>query len=246
MPPSLGVSFAFPLRGYPPRVGAGHVTDVTRHRRGLSWRRRSRTTQTEGMAKPQMIDDDALDDLERELIGRAAGRVLELGAGRGENFGAFAPDVIWHGLEPDAERRVELARRAREWRHEAAPMDAVAEHVPLAAASIDTVVATYVMCTVSDVDAALREARRVLVPGGRVLLVEHVLAPHSATMRALQHIATPFTKRWCGGCHQDRNPLPALRAAGFTDVEVRHRRVHDRPLPPESILLYEGRAPAGR
>lgn len=197
------------------------------------------------MAKPPMIDDDELDDLERDLVGRAGGRVLEIGAGRGENFGAFHPDVVWHGLEPDADRREELARRAREWGHEASPMDAVAEHVPLDAASIDTVVATYVLCSVADVHAALREARRVLVPGGRVLLVEHVLAPHSATMRGLQHVATPFTKRWCHGCHQNRDPLPALHAAGFADVDVRHRRVHDRPLPPESILLYEGRAPGG-
>jgi ubiquinone/menaquinone biosynthesis C-methylase UbiE len=195
------------------------------------------------MAKPLMIDDDALDDLERELMGRARGRVLEIGAGRGENFGAFRPDIAWHGLEPDAERRAELARRAREWGHEASPMDAVAEQLPLGEASVDTVVATYVLCTVTDVETAVAEARRVLTPGGRVLLVEHVLAPHSPTMRGLQHVATPFTKRWCGGCHQDRDPLPALRAAGFTDVEVRHRRVHDRPLPPESILLYEGVAP---
>lgn len=203
----------------------------------------ARSMQTECMAKPPMIDDDALDDLERELIGRARGRVLELGAGRGENFGAFHPDITWQGLEPDAERRAELARRAREWGHHADPLDAVAERLPMEAASIDAVVATYVLCTVEDVAAAVAEARRVLVPGGQVLLVEHVLAPHSATMRGLQRVATPLTKRWCGGCHQDRDPLPALRAAGFTDVEVRHRRVHDRPLPPESILLYEGVAP---
>jgi len=195
------------------------------------------------MPKPPMIDDDTLDDLERELVGRARGRVLELGAGRGENFGAFDPDITWNGLEPDAERREELARRAHEWSHAAKPLDAVAEQVPLAAASIDTVVATYVLCTVEDVSAALAEARRVLVPGGRVLLVEHILAPHSATLRTLQRVATPFTRRWCGGCHQDRDPLPSLRAAGFADVDVRHRRVHDRPLPPESILLYEGVAP---
>lgn len=200
-------------------------------------------THTGGMPKPELIDDDALDDLERELLGRARGRVLELGAGRGENFGAFAPDVVWQGLEPDPARRGELARRAREWSHEASPMDAVAEQIPLDSASVDTVVASYVLCTVDDVLAAVREARRVLVPGGRVLLVEHVLAPYSATMRGLQRVATPFTKRWCGGCHQNRDPLPALRAAGFADVEVRHRRVHDRPLPPESILLYEGVLP---
>ncbi|GAA3757048.1 class I SAM-dependent methyltransferase [Microbacterium kribbense] len=189
-----------------------------------------------------LIGDDALDDLERAWIARARGRVLEIGAGRGENFGAFDPKIQWHGLEPDAGRRVELAQRAREWGHEAVPLDAVAERIPLPAASVDTVVATYVLCTVSGVRAALEEARRVLVPGGTVLLVEHVLAPHSRTLRALQHAATPFTVRWCGGCHQDRDPLAELHAAGFTDVAVRRVRVHDRPLPPIPILLYEGRA----
>lgn len=196
------------------------------------------------MSKASLIDDDTMDDLERELLGRARGRVLELGAGLGENFGAFAPDVRWQGLEPDAKRRVELALRAREWGHEATVLDAPAEAVPLPAASVDTVVATYVLCTVEDVAAALVEARRVLVPGGRVLLVEHVLAPHSAVLRGLQRAATPFTVRWCGGCHQDRDPLPGLQEAGFTGIDVRHVRVHDRPLPPTPVLLYEGRAPA--
>lgn len=196
------------------------------------------------MSKAPLIDDDTMDDLERELLGRARGRVLELGAGNGENFGAFAPDVRWQGLEPDAGRRAELTLRAREWGHEAEPLDARAEELPLPPASVDTVVATYVLCSVQDVDAALAEARRVLVPGGRLLLVEHVLAPHSAALRGLQRAATPFTVRWCGGCHQNRDPLPALDDAGFTAVEVRRARVRDRPLPPVPTMLYEGSAPA--
>ena len=195
------------------------------------------------MSKAPLIDDDTMDDLERELLGRARGRVLELGAGQGENFGAFGSEVRWQGLEPDASRREELAVRAREWGHEAAPMDARAEEVPLPTASVDTVVATYVMCSVDDVAATLAEARRVLVPGGRVLLVDHVLSPHSAALRGLQRAATPFTVRWCGGCHQDRDPLPALADAGFTAVDVRRARVRARPLPPMPMLLYEGRAP---
>ncbi|WP_051191829.1 class I SAM-dependent methyltransferase [Microbacterium luticocti] len=195
------------------------------------------------MSPDPLIDDDELDDLERELIGRARGRVLEIGAGRGENFGALPPEVRWQGLEPDAERRAELAQRAREWGHEAEPMDAVAERVPLGEASVDTVIGTYVLCTVADVAAAAREMRRVLVPGGRVLLVEHVRAPRGRVLPLVQRLATPFTVRWCGGCHQDRDPLPALRAAGFAEVEVRHVRVRDRPLLPTPTLLYEGRAP---
>ena len=200
--------------------------------------------QTVGMAKDPLIDDDELDDLERELIGRARGRVLEIGAGRGENFGALPPEIRWHGLEPDPVRRAELARRAREWGHAQAPMDAVAEGIPLADASVDTVIGTYVLCTVPDVPTALSELRRVLVPGGRMLLVEHVRAPRGWALPLLQRIATPFTVRWCGGCHQDRDPLSALRTAGFADVEVRRARVRDRPLPPTPTLLYEGRTPS--
>src|SRR6478609_9603446 len=102
-----------------------------------------------GMAAPAapLIDDDALDDLEREVLGRVRGRVLEIGAGAGENFGAWHPDVSWTGLEPDAKRRTELATRAREWRHEAPPLDAVAEAIPLPDASVDVVVGTYVLCS---------------------------------------------------------------------------------------------------
>ena len=196
------------------------------------------------MSKAPLIDDDTMDDLERELLGRARGRVLELGAGNGENFGAFDPGIRWQGLEPDAGRRAELARRAHEWGHDGSPLDARAEDVPLPAAAVDTVVCTYVLCTVEDVAAAAAEARRVLVPGGRLLMVEHVLAPHSASLRALQRAATPFTVRWCGGCHQDRDPLPVLDEAGFTAVDVRRVRVRGLPLPPMPILLYEGRAPA--
>jgi SAM-dependent methyltransferase len=170
--------------------------------------------------------------------------VLEIGAGRGENFGAFSPDVVWRGLETDGERPAELARRAREWGHEDAPMDAVAERVPLPEASIDTVVATYVLCTVKDVAATVAEMRRVLVPGGRILLVEHVRAPRGWVLPTLQRAATPFTVR-SDGCHLDRDPLPALREAGFAEVEVRRARVRDRPLPPTPTLLYEGRAPSG-
>ena len=104
-----------------------------------------------------LIDDDALDELEREFVSRVRGRVLEIGAGEGENFGAFHPDVEWIGLEPDAKRRAELATRAREWKHSAVPLDARAESIPLPDHSIDAVVGTYVLCSVGDVDATLAE-----------------------------------------------------------------------------------------
>ncbi|MRG61220.1 methyltransferase domain-containing protein [Agromyces sp. CFH 90414] len=189
-----------------------------------------------------LIDDDRLDDLEREVLGRVRGRVLEIGAGDGENFGAWHPDVDWIGLEPDADRRVELATRAREWRHEGAPLDAVAESIPLPDASVDAVVGTYVLCSVTDLDAALAEVRRVLVPGGRVVFVDHVIAPPRTVKRVVQRVATPFSRRLCHGCHWDRDPEAALEAAGFTGDDVRRLRVRSAPFGPMPVLVYDGHA----
>jgi ubiquinone/menaquinone biosynthesis C-methylase UbiE len=196
------------------------------------------------MAAPAtpLIDDDALDDLERELLGRVRGRVLAIGAGEGENFGAWHPDVSWTGLEPDATRRAELATRAREWRHEAAPLDAVAEAIPLPDGSVEAVVGTYVLCSVTDLAAALAEVRRVLVPGGRVVFIDHVIAPTGTLKRAVQRIATPISRRVCHGCHWDRDPETALAAAGFVADEVRRLRVRSAPFGSVPMLLFDGHA----
>ena len=196
------------------------------------------------MPHTPLIDDDQLDDLEREFVARVRGRVLEVGAGDGENFGAFDPGVEWVGLEPDGKRRAELATRAREWRHEAEPLDALAESIPLPDASVDAVVGTYVLCSVGDPAAALAEIRRVLVPGGRVVFVDHVLAPPRTLKRVVQRVATPFSKRFCHGCHWDRDTEQALASAGFTGVDVRRLRVRSMPFGPVPMLLFDGRAPS--
>ncbi|WP_168209100.1 class I SAM-dependent methyltransferase [Agromyces intestinalis] len=191
---------------------------------------------------PPLIDDDALDELEREFVGRVRGRVLEIGAGDGENFGALHPDVTWIGLEPDADRRTELATRAREWRHEAAPIDGVAERIPLPDASVDAVVGTYVLCSVTDPAAALAEVRRVLVPGGRVVFVDHVVAPPRTVKRVVQRTATPLSVRFCHGCHWDRDTAANLAAAGFAGDDVRRLRVRAGLFGPVPTLLFDGHA----
>lgn len=190
-----------------------------------------------------LIDDDELDDLEREFVSRVRGRVLEIGAGDGENFGAFDPGVEWVGLEPDAKRRAELATRAREWRHASAPLDARAESIPLPDASVDAVVGTYVLCSVTNPAAALAEVRRVLVPGGRVVFVDHVIAPPGSLKRAVQRIATPISKRVCHGCHWDRDTERTLAEAGFVSGDIRRLRVRSMPFGPVPMLLFDGRAP---
>lgn len=192
-----------------------------------------------------LIGDDELDELEREFISRVRGRVLEIGAGDGENFGAFDSGVEWIGLEPDAKRRAELATRAREWKHASEPLDARAESIPLPDRSVDAVVGTYVLCSVDDPAAVLAEVRRVIVPGGRVIFIDHVIAPPRTLKRAVQRVATPISKRVCHGCHWDRDTEQSLVEAGFVGSDIRRLRVRSMPFGPVPMLLFDATAPGG-
>jgi ubiquinone/menaquinone biosynthesis C-methylase UbiE len=192
-----------------------------------------------------LIGDDELDELEREFISRVRGRVLEIGAGDGENFGAFDPGVEWIGLEPDAKRRAELATRAREWKHASEPLDARAESIPLPDHSVDAVVGTYVLCSVDDPATVLAEVRRVLVPGGRVIFIDHVIAPPRTLKRVVQRVATPISKRVCHGCHWDRDTERTLVETGFVGSDIRRLRVRSMPFGPVPMLLFDATAPDG-
>jgi ubiquinone/menaquinone biosynthesis C-methylase UbiE len=115
------------------------------------------------------------------VIGAADGRVLEIGSGSGLNLARYPPAVReLLALEPDpnliAMARKEPAARIRPVRF----LEASAERIPLENSSIDTVVSTWTMCTIPDVRRALEEMRRVLKPCGRLLFVEHGLAPSPA------------------------------------------------------------------
>jgi SAM-dependent methyltransferase len=164
------------------------------------------------------------------LIGGLRGTVLELGAGRGANFANLSPDVSWIGLEPHDRTRAALVRTAaaqdlRSRQVLAAP----AERIPLPEASVDAVLSTVVLCSVTDLDATLAEVRRVLRPGGRFVFFEHVAAPPGTWTHRLQRMAAPVTRTFDKGCDPCRGIGTAIRAAGFASVEL-HRYVRPGPL----------------
>ena len=165
----------------------------------------------------------------------ARGRVLEVGAGTGANFPYYeasdARTVV--ATEPDPYM---LARARQKVQELNLPIDleqAPAEELPFADSSFDTVVSTLVMCTVGDVEGALREIRRVLKPGGEFRFCEHVRSTHSLGA-FFQDLATPAC-RWIGaGCHPNRDVAAAIEGAGFRLREF--RRLYPYPnIPPVSI-----------
>lgn len=174
----------------------------------------------------------------RELMAHARGRVLELGVGTGSNLGFYPPEVTdVVGIDPftnmldRAERTAErLARGGAPYRirlHRAS-----AERLPYDDASFDTVVAFLTLCTIPDYAAASSEAYRVLRPGGRMLVMEHVKAPDESSLARWQRRLDPLWSRAAGGCHLDRETGAILREAGFLGPLEHYR--DDLLFPPTS------------
>ena len=148
------------------------------------------------------------------------GTVLELGAGQGENFSAFTPGVQWLGLEPSSRFRRTLAERARHAGHHQPPIAATAEAIPLDDASVTNVMATTVLCSVTDPGQVLQETARVLTPGGQVVLAEHVAAPTGSYARRAQRLVKPFTKFFDHGCDPTRDTEAAVHNSDLTVQDV--------------------------
>jgi ubiquinone/menaquinone biosynthesis C-methylase UbiE len=170
------------------------------------------------MTDPQ----NALDEQTRRLVGTLSGRVLEIGAGYGENFDVLPADIDYVGLEPNARRLDELAYEADRNGHPAPPLAAKAENIPLPDSSVDAVLGTMVLCSVTDTDRVLAEVRRVLKPGGSYVFVEHVGAPRRTWRRVAQRIAAPFMKLAAGGCDPVRDTESRIRASGLLLGEIEH------------------------
>ena len=157
------------------------------------------------------------------VCSRARGDVLELAAGTGRNFAYYSADVRLTAIELSP-AMLELARgRARDAGREVDLQLGDAQALQFPDASFDTVTCTLALCTIPDDRAAVAEARRVLRPGGRLLLLEHVRSPRR-TIRAVQRLLDPLAVRFEGD-HIAREPLEHLAAEGFAMDELERSKL---------------------
>jgi ubiquinone/menaquinone biosynthesis C-methylase UbiE len=173
-----------------------------------------------------------------ELLAGLGGRVIELGAGSGENFPHY-PDTIGElaAVEPEDYLRERAKQAADRAPIPVSVIDAVADRHPFPDASFDAAVASLVLCSVPDQASALGELRRVLRPGGELSFYEHVRPNNPRTAAVWQRLDVwNIWPRLAGGCHAARDTGAAIRAAGFEMERCRRFPFKGGPVSAPHIL----------
>ena len=145
------------------------------------------------------------------LLAGLDGQVLDVGAGTGANLPYLRQASRVVATEPDAAMRRRLAARLAQVTVPVELSSDPAERLRYPGASFDAVVFTLVLCTVSSPDRALAEARRVLRPSGRLIVLEHVRG--TGTLARWQDRVTPLWSLLNAGCHPGRDTAAAIRRA---------------------------------
>jgi ubiquinone/menaquinone biosynthesis C-methylase UbiE len=157
------------------------------------------------------------------VCSRAAGDVLEIAIGTGRNLLFYPPGVRLTGLDVSPATLGVARRRSEQLGVGATLLEGDAQDLPFPDGSFDTAVCTLALCTVPDDARAVGEVARVLRPGGRFLLLEHVGSP-LAPVRAVEWLIQALTF-WHERDHMTREPLIHLRAQGFHVEELERSKL---------------------
>lgn len=168
------------------------------------------------------MDRGGFAEYRTRLLAGLTGDVVEIGAGTGLNFYYYPPEIErLVAVEPEPTMRAKAVEAAHDAENTVLRqtflnvIGGVAEALPLADASADAVVVSLALCSVTSQEAALREIRRVLRPGGEFRFLEHVRSqsgPAAMGQRALDATLWPLL---AAGCHVSRDTAEAVAGAGF-------------------------------
>uniref|UniRef100_A0A7V2ZLU4 Class I SAM-dependent methyltransferase n=1 Tax=Ignavibacterium album TaxID=591197 RepID=A0A7V2ZLU4_9BACT len=149
-------------------------------------------------------------------------KILEIGFGTGINL-KFYPENVKHiigidaneGMLKQAEQKISQSKIKIEIIHQSS------ESLQFEDESIDAVLSTYTLCSIKNVNSALKEIYRVLKPGGKYYFLEHGLADNPLTQK-LQHLLNPIQNIWADGCNLDRNISELISDSGFKISELKN------------------------
>jgi ubiquinone/menaquinone biosynthesis C-methylase UbiE len=173
-------------------------------------------------------EEAGLRAMRQRLLADAVGQVLEIGAGTGSNLTCYGPEVESLTVtEPSGPMMRRLERKVSDRGVTAKVRRAPAEDLPFNDDAFDVAVSTLVLCGVDDQPRAVRELRRVLRPGGKLLFLEHVRSDDPARARLQDRMN--WLNRMLVMCDCNRPTLGTIRQAGFTVTSVEHTALPKAP-----------------
>lgn len=191
-----------------------------------------------------VCSEPAIAQLRRETLAAATGRVVEIGFGTGLNLPHYPAGVSeLVAVEPNAGMVDRSDARVQAAAFPVRIIKGSAEALPFRDGEFDTAVSTLTLCSVTDPAQALAQLRRVLRPGGRLLLLEHGLAPEPGVAR-WQHRLDGLQQVLACGCHLVRPMAALLTAQGFETRQLRQFYLAGVPRPHGWMTLAEAVRPA--
>ena len=169
---------------------------------------------------PQLVrmlgNPKPIEEVRQRIVPLAEGNVLEIGVGPGVNFVHYDRAKVnkVYALEPNPGMLRHAEKQRLRTQLDIEYLDLPGERIPLADASVDTVVSTFTLCTIPGVVEALQGIGRVLKPDGKLIFFEHGLSP-DPRVRRWQERSEPLFRWAFEGCHVTRDIPSLIRQGGF-------------------------------
>jgi ubiquinone/menaquinone biosynthesis C-methylase UbiE len=166
-----------------------------------------------------VLDTPPVAEQRRKVLESADGQILEIGFGTGLNLPHYPQSVRRiTAVDPNAGMTRLAQRRMEQTGIEVDPRQLSGEKLPFDDQSFDCVVSTFTLCSIDDVNQAVREVHRVLRPGGRFLFLEHGLSPDASVQR-WQRRLNWLQQRIGDGCRLDRDMQAIVSSQPFASIE---------------------------
>lgn len=170
-------------------------------------------------------EDACLIDWRRDLLKNVDGKVLEIGAGTGASLDLYPvkSSIDLYLSEPNQDMRSQLDKKVKDGRFDnVSVLSCTSEMLDSEDNFYDFVFASLVCCSVSDVQASLKEIKRVLKHDGSFIFLEHVAAEDGTQRRKWQNRLNIFWKKIAGNCHLNRETEAQIKDAGFVITDIKH------------------------
>ena len=174
----------------------------------------------------------------KKLLSSVKGKILEIGFGTGLNLESYPSWVnAITVIDPNPGMKKKALKRAARSGIKVGHHLLTAEKLPFENQTFDSVVSTFTLCSIPDVELALWEIHRVLNKDGRLYFLEHGLSPDPSVQKS-QNRWTPWQKRFADGCHLNRDMAAIISGAGFEFAEL--KKFYHPSYPKTFGFFYQG------